>query len=141
MRLASLLLLVALPMGCSSASSAPTSTASGDDDASPGNTPTDGSAGDGQTSGGDASSPDAGDTGAGGPSEQTCAACTATDCLAALEACGSSQACLGALQEFNTCYAADSTAGATCGATLAETGSEASSLWSCLSSKCQSSCG
>jgi hypothetical protein len=140
MRKRSLLLLVPLALGCSSASSAPSPTASGDD-TSPGDTVADGSIGDSPGAGGDATDTEAGDAGTPGASEQTCAACTATDCLPALEACGSSQACLNALQAFNACYGADPAGGATCGATLASTGSAASTLWSCLSSKCRTTCG
>jgi hypothetical protein len=139
MRKRSLLLLVPLAVGCSSASSA-SPTASGDD-ASPDDTLTDGSAVDALGSGGEAAAVEAGDAGAPGASEQSCAACTATDCLSALEACGSSQACLQALEEFNSCYGADPTGGAACGGTLASTGSAASALWSCLSSRCRTTCG
>jgi hypothetical protein len=138
MRKRSLLLLVPLAVGCSSASSAPSPTAASDD-ASPGDTPTDGSIADSRVSSGDAS--EAGDAGMSAASQDSCAACTATDCLAALESCGSSQACLQALQEFNSCYGADPTGGAACGATLASTGSVASALWSCLSTKCRTTCG
>jgi hypothetical protein len=139
MRLENLLFLVPVALGCSSASS-PSSTSPGDDE-STGDAAVDGAGGDAQGSGEDAADVQAGDTGTSGPNAQSCAACTATDCLSALESCGSSQSCLSALQEFNTCYGEDPTAGATCGATLASTGTDASDLWSCLSSKCHPSCG
>jgi hypothetical protein len=139
MRLVGLLLLVPVAPGCSSASSVPSSTAS-EDDASPGDTP-DGSTGDALASGGDAASLEAGDAGMSSPGVQTCAACTASDCLSALESCGKSHACLDALQEFNACYGSEVTAGNACGGKLASTGSAASALWSCMSSKCRPSCG
>ncbi len=139
MRMGSLVVVVPLALGCASAPSAPSSVTG--DDASPDETAGDGSAGDGQGSSRDAADLEAGDAGTSSPGEQSCAACTATDCLPALEACGASQACLDALQEFNTCYGADPTGGATCGATLASTGSAASALWSCLSSRCRTTCG
>ena len=95
----------------------------------------------------DGSVADAGEAGTtqpgdgGGSGVNACAACTVQMCMAQLQGCGASQACLGALQAFNTCYGASPDGGAECGAMLAASGPEGATLWQCLSTSCTSACG
>jgi len=72
------------------------------------------------------------------PSEGNCAACTASDCLAQLQACGASQSCVNDLVSFNDCLSA---ASGDCGTAFAAGGAEQASLWACLSTKCADVCG
>jgi hypothetical protein len=77
----------------------------------------------------------------GGTGVNACAACTVQVCMAQLQGCAASQACLDALQGFNACYGASPDAGAVCGAMLAASGPEGATLWQCLSTSCTSACG
>ena len=72
----------------------------------------------------------------------SCASCTATKCAKELQACGSSQACVNGLLDFNDCFGrqTDGTSGA-CGTKLEAAGASATALWSCDKAKCPGECG
>jgi len=72
------------------------------------------------------------------PSEGACAACTANDCIAQLQACGEAQDCVDDLVTFNNCL---STSGSHCGTTFAAGGSGQTTLWACLMTQCPTVCG
>ncbi|HEX4515723.1 MAG TPA: hypothetical protein VGH87_28155 [Polyangiaceae bacterium] len=90
------------------------------------------------TDSGDTASPSNDATSDSSPSEGACAACTANDCLSALQSCGASQTCTNDLVSFNDCLGAHT---GNCGTTFAAGGSAEASLWACLSTKCASTCG